>query len=157
MSLFTGDIEADQKLLLRMEPEILFNTCSVNSQINNQVCTDEFFEKWLTRHYPKTLEFKSSRQGWKKYALSVVYYDAKLQEEFGIKSTSGNPKNEYETMRKSLKENRERKMEKNIPKAEELLRSDEVLMETVQRFRELFVNFILSDPKLYGYVYSTFN
>ena len=150
MSLFTGDVEADQKLLLRMDARTVLNACIVNKTVGSEVCTSEFFEKWLRQHYTGTVAFKPSYQSWRNYAIEVIHFDAKLQEEFGVKATIGNPKEEYEEMTNAR---RSPSKEEKREAASKLLKDRDVLINVVLKFRDFFTDIILDEPKLYSYVY----
>ena len=89
----TGNKDQDREILLNIaDDKELLSVCSLNKYLYNKVCDDMFFRNRLARTYSDTLKYKSEDMSWKDYFLRVIYYIAKMREDYKYKYTEGNPK-----------------------------------------------------------------
>ena len=97
-----GFKDQDREILLNIDNDKdLLKACSVNKYINQEVCNDMFFRNRLARTYPDTLKYKSGDMKWKQYFLRVIYYIAKMKEDYRYKYEEGDPKTLYEIFKQS--------------------------------------------------------
>ena len=88
-----GFKDQDREILLNIQDDKdLLKACSVNKYVYNEVCDDMFFRNRLARTYPDTLKYKDEDMKWKDYFLRVIYYVAKIKEDYGYIYEEGNPK-----------------------------------------------------------------
>ena len=94
VSSLSGNKDTDREILLAMSDKELIQTCSLNKYLFKFVCDDNFFYRKLVRSYPDTLKDfnKEKDKTYKSYYLKVVFYVAKLLEDFKHTYVSGNPK-----------------------------------------------------------------
>ena len=89
---FTGVKDQDREILLNIrDDKELLQVCSLNKYLYNEVCNDIFFRNRLAKTYPDTLKYKDENINWKKYFLKVIYYIAKLKEDYKYTYEKGNP------------------------------------------------------------------
>jgi len=91
----SGLKDTDREILLRFSDKELIKTCSLNKYLFTSVCDDNFFRRKLALTYPDTLSSKPADMTYKQYYLKIVYYVAKMLEEFNYSYLSGNPKKQY--------------------------------------------------------------
>lgn len=88
--------DAARLVLMEMNDKDLLNMCQINEYYRNKICNDQFFHRRLLQKYPDTLQNKPKDMSYKDWHLRVVYYVAKLKEEFNYDYTGGNPKVQLE-------------------------------------------------------------
>ena len=99
---FSGIKDQDREILLNIENDKdLLKACSVNKYVNEKVCDDIFFRNRLSRTYPDTLKYKPKYMNWKDYLLRVIYYIAKMKEDYNYNYEEGNPKVQYEIFKET--------------------------------------------------------
>ena len=89
----TRSRDVDTYLLSRLDDKELFEILLLNKDFLK--LGSAFFEKRLKERYPLLLKFKPEKMNYTKYYLSIVYYIAKLKEEYDIDyvpAPSFNPK-----------------------------------------------------------------
>ena len=76
------------------------------SYLLNHVCDDNFFKRKLSLSYPDTLKFYEVNKfkNYKNFYLNIIFYIAKLQEDFNYLYVGGNPKTQYNLFKKISKE-----------------------------------------------------
>lgn len=92
----SGNLDADRLILLELNDRDLINTCNTNRYFRNQVCNELFFLKRLINKYPDTLINKPKNTTYKNWYLKIVFYVAKLKEQFDYDYIGGNPEVQYE-------------------------------------------------------------
>ena len=99
----SGYKDTDREILLAMSDKDLLATCSSNKYFFTSVCDDNFFYRKLLRSYPDTLkDFNLEKdKNYKQYYLKIVYYVAKLLEEFKYSYIAGNPEKQYNIFKRS--------------------------------------------------------
>ena len=83
--------DIDREILFKIKDDKEFlKSCNLNNYFRNEVCNDNFFRTRLSITYPNTLKYKINEQTWKQYFLEVIYYIAKLKEDYRYKYEDGN-------------------------------------------------------------------
>lgn len=95
--------DVDREILMRMDDKTLLNSCQLNNYYRNEVCDDQFFHRRLQQKYPDTLKDKPIDKKYKTWYLDIVYYVAKLKEDFNYEYTGGNPKIQLQIFKGSKK------------------------------------------------------
>lgn len=95
--------DTDREILLRLPDKDLIQTCRLNKYLFTNVCDDNFFKRKLQLTYPHLLRFYSEKEyiNYKNFYLKIVFYIAKLQEDFNYSYVSGNPKVPYEIFKEA--------------------------------------------------------
>ena len=62
------------------DDKTILNMLSVNRKFNDP----RFFERIMKRRYPLLVPLKDESESWRKFYLDMIYYIAKLNEEYGI-------------------------------------------------------------------------
>lgn len=101
MTTLTGHKDTDREILLKLNNDDVLNYCNnlKNRNIFKQVCNDDFFKSYMTKHYPKLLIYKPFDVKWKLFYLKTVYHISKLKEDFNFEYTNnskGYPKEYYD-------------------------------------------------------------
>ena len=98
----TGIKDQDREILLNIQDDKdLLKACTLNKYFFEKVCDDIFFRNRLARTYPDSLKYKSENENWKYYFLRVIYYIAKMKEDYEYRYQKGNPKVQYEVFKTS--------------------------------------------------------
>ena len=98
--------DIDREILLKLKDDKEFlKSCNLNNYFRNEVCNDNFFRTRLSITYPNTLKYKTKKQTWKQYFLEVIYYLAKLEENYQYKYEDGNFKIQLEIFKQSKDKN----------------------------------------------------
>lgn len=121
---FSSLKDTDREILLRLSDKELIQTCRLNKYLFKNVCDDNFFRRKLSLSYPDTLPFYNANKyiNYKNFYLNMVFYIAKLEEDFKYSYISGNPKAQYDIFRSvSLKRVRNGQREFHV-NYQELLR-----------------------------------
>ena len=106
MKTFTGIKDADREILSKLESdEDLLKTCIVN-KYTFELCNNQFFLNRLIKKFPDTKTLKPDNMSWKQYYLYIIYYAAKIYEDFGFNFVSGNPKIYYDILDENKSLNR---------------------------------------------------
>ena len=96
--------DIDREILLSIDNDKqLLEKCRLNKYFFNEVCDDTFFKNRLIQKHPNTLKYKEffKNLSWKQYFLQVVYYIAKLKEDYEHDYTDGNFKKQLELFQES--------------------------------------------------------
>jgi len=98
--------DIDREILLSIDNDKqLLEKCSLNKYFFNEVCNDMFFKNRLMRTYPNSLKYKELDEykslSWKQYFLQVVYYVAKMKEDYQYEYTDGNFKTQLKIFKES--------------------------------------------------------
>lgn len=128
----SGYKDTDKEILLALSDKDLIKTCSLNKYLFRSVCDENFFYRKLSRTYPDTLKFFDTLiflkdKTYKQYYLKVVYYVAKLLEDFNYIYIAGVPQIQYEIFKDVSK-----KIIKN-DKEEFLINYEKLLYEAAKR------------------------
>ena len=106
MDLFTKNKDVDREILLRIDNDKeLLNICNLNKYALS-LCNESFFRNRLALTYPESysiiLENKPSGMKWKEYYLKIIYYVAKLAEEYNFQFVEGDPEKYYKILKEPL-------------------------------------------------------
>jgi len=99
--MLTGNKDPDREILLRIEDDkVLLSACSAD-KYTLSLCNDMFFYNRLARKFPNLIKYKPNDMTWKNYYLRVIYYIAKLEEDFNfIFKGKKDPKLYYDILKK---------------------------------------------------------
>ena len=91
----SGLKDVDREILKHMDDKDLLRICSVDRKSWNEVCDDNFLRRRLGK-YPGIEKYKRENESWKEFFLQVIYYVAKLKENFKYDYKSGDFRKQYE-------------------------------------------------------------
>jgi len=105
IKMLTGLPDADREILMKLDEREFLYVCSPpKNSYSRKICNEDLFRNRLQKKYPESLEYKPENQTWKKYYLSTIYYNSKIEEE-GIEFLkTGNPKDFYHNFPSFLKD-----------------------------------------------------
>ena len=96
--MLTGLKDLDREILSKMPDRELLTVCKVDKRFYNEVCDDNFLRRRLSK-YPGIEKYKQKDETWKQFFLSVIFYVAKMKEDFEFTYTDGDFKKQYSILK----------------------------------------------------------
>ena len=106
---FTQIRDLDKKILVEdLDPESLLNVCKLKNRYIQSICTEDVFEKRITKDFPRLIFQKPNNLTWKQYYFYLMYWTSKLKEDYDFSSNDfrDDPKKYYQMMSKIFNEPR---------------------------------------------------
>jgi len=104
MSQLSGIKDTDREILGKLDDLELLKTCSIDRYTWEKICDDAFLKRRLLSKYPEIEQYKLETESWKRFFLRAVNYIALMKEESDYEYTFGNFKNQYNILKKNIKD-----------------------------------------------------
>ena len=99
----SGLKDVDREILKYVDDRELLRVCHLDRKTWNEVCDDAFLRRRLSK-YPGIEQYKRKEESWKEFFLRVLYYIAKMKEEYEFDYESGDFIKQYGMLKFSYKD-----------------------------------------------------
>ena len=90
-----GNEKIDRDVLKHISDTELLKVCSINKNLWNNVCDDNFLRERLVHKYADIEKYKKENESWRNFFLRATYYVALLHERFNFQYSKGNFVEQY--------------------------------------------------------------
>lgn len=80
----SGNKDTDTLILEKLNNRDLLNICKINNRYISKLCNEDLFRKRILTNFSRLEKQKPENLTWKKYYIYLMYWTAKLEEDFGF-------------------------------------------------------------------------